>query len=100
MEKIILTTSKHTCMDLCKKAIKRLGWTIDNVKGDVIKTSTGFSLKSWGETLTIFLEDVGNNKIKLIIESVPKAQIIDWGKSPENEKMFVITLNELLEERR
>ena len=98
MEELILPIAKHTCMNIIKDVIEELGWKIEESKENVIKASTGFSIRSWGEVVTISIKGYGIDKIRLIIKSKPRAQAIDWGKSRENEIIFKETVLSFLKD--
>lgn len=48
-----------------------------------IVTSTGISLRSWGERMEIQVSEADNGT-EVYISSSPRLQLIDWGKSSEN----------------
>ena len=68
--------------------------SINKDDGEII-AYTGFSLSSWGEKITIQLTKI-KKQIRVSVSSEPKAQLFDWGKSEENEKMIIMELNKLL----
>ena len=88
MEELILSLPTDKCIEIIKNVIEELGWDIEGIKANLIRASTGFSIRSWGEIITIFIEYIEKDKTKLVIKSEPKAQLIDWGKSRENEIIF------------
>jgi hypothetical protein len=94
-EEITLHLNISDALYLCKEVIKRLGWNIEKIEGNTITTSTGFSLRSWGEIIIIHLEKIYIDEAKMYVESEPKSQIIDWGKSRENEQLFINKLSEI-----
>lgn len=75
----------------CNMYIKRK----DRARGKIIAT-TGFSLRSWGELITVEItSEEGGTKV--CVTSAPQSQLFDWGKSDENEAMLVRKIHELLE---
>ena len=94
-EEITLHLSISDALYLCKEVIKRLGWSIEKIEGNIITASTCFSLRSWGEIITIHLEKIYIDETKMYLESEPTSQIIDWGKSRENEQLFINKLSEI-----
>lgn len=83
--------------DAVLQIIRRLGWTIEskNTETREIIVSTGFSLRSWGEIITIQISEEGY-KTKVIVTAKAKAQLIDWGKSGEDERLIIGGLNDLI----
>lgn len=77
--------------------IHRLGWTIENedIMTGTIIASTGLSLRSWGESITIQAYRVGS-QTKVSVTSTPEAQLIDWGKSEENERLIIRKLEDII----
>lgn len=72
------------------QSINRLGWTIENkdtTTGTII-ASTGASLRSWGERITIQVSSAGS-QTNVSVTSKPAAQLFDWGKSKENERRII-----------
>jgi len=83
--------------DAVLQIITRLGWTIEskNTETGKIIVSTGFSLRSWGESMAIQVSSVGP-QTKVLVTSTPKAQLIDWGKSKKNERWIIRKLDNLI----
>jgi hypothetical protein len=79
------------------QAIKECDFSIEskNKERGKIIASTGFSLRSWGETINIEIAK-GKNKTRVSIFSDPKAQLLDWGKSEENEENIIKALTRRL----
>ena len=84
----------------CIKALKQLGARIETQSTEYIKASTGLSLRSWGEIIEITIYKIDRDLCKVEIRSYPKAQLIDWGKSEENEMKVISLLDNLLGENR
>jgi len=77
--------------------IHELGWAIENediMTGNIV-ASTGFSLRSWGESITIQVSKVGS-QTNVSVTSTPEAQLIDWGKSEENERLIIRKLEDII----
>ena len=71
-------------------AIKGLGWELISSDKSVgkINTRTGVSLKSWGEDVSILVTREPTGESTISVSSQASSQIIDWGKSEENERVF------------
>ncbi len=97
METNTYDTPYSQVFDTVLQIINKLGWVIEsrNPETGNIVVSTGFSLRSWGERITIQVSIVGS-QTSVLVTSAPKAQLIDWGKGRENERLFVRELNELI----
>ena len=74
--------------------INELGLSKESINKDEgeIVAFTGSSLLSWGEKITIQLTKV-KKQTRVSVSSEPKAQLFDWGKSEENEKMIIVELD-------
>lgn len=59
-----------------------------NIDEGYIECETGASIWSWGETILINVKRINSQETKIVIESSPSVQLIDWGKSKENIEMF------------
>lgn len=59
-----------------------------NINDGYIKCKTRASIWSWGETILIEVNSINSEQTKITIESSPSAQLIDWGKSKENNESF------------
>lgn len=94
MENGTYDASYSEVFDEVLQLINRLGWTVESADDDtgIIVTSTGFSLRSWSERVTIRISREGT-QTKVSVASAPKAQLIDWGKSRENERVIIRELN-------
>lgn len=82
--------------DAVLQIIKGLGWLVkseDPEKGNIIASARG-SLRSWGEVITIQIFTIGS-QTRVSVISTPKAQLIDWGRSAENERLILGELDKL-----
>lgn len=93
--KAILYKNISDTLKICKKILRELGWNVEKIEGNTITASTGFSLRSWGEIVTIHLKKIDTNTTEIYVESKPKAQLFDWGKSQDNELLFIDKLSEI-----
>lgn len=73
---------------LIAKSLQNLNYNINNIdkKQYSISASSNASIFSWGENINIHLKENINNHSIVYISSTPKAQLIDWGKSKNNEE--------------
>ena len=49
-----------------------------------IAASKGVSLRSWGENVSVVVEDDGPDRSRVKVESRLKAQLMDWGANKQN----------------
>lgn len=94
-EKTTLYLNISEALKICEHIIDELGWRLEKIEGNTIVASTGFSLRSWGEIITIHLKRTNNNETEVYVESKPNTQVFDWGKSKENEQVFIRRLNKI-----
>lgn len=88
--------SQPTMHVAIKRAIRELGWKIEEESKAKIIASTPASLASWGgETIEIMISSKANYT-RVSVTSSPNLQIFDWGKSEENIKTMLDTLENLL----
>ena len=80
------------------KAAERVGWggLADTDRG--FKFTIGINFWSWGENITIALDDAGTVTVKSVC-SFP-LQIFDWGKNRKNVQRFFACLSLLLIEQK
>ena len=66
-------------------AIQDCGFVKDSadIASGIIFASTKTSIWSWGEIIEIYVTEKENGT-EISISSIPKLQLIDWGKSSEN----------------
>jgi len=86
--------------EACKHAIYRCKFTINEENKDkgIIIASTHPTIFSWGEEIIIKIETISGMETKVTVESYPKAQLFDWGKSRDNENKIMKYLDDILEE--
>lgn len=79
------------------ESIKQLGWRLISRDRDAgkVRAETGTTLRSWGENISIYISQDAAG-IAISISSEPSFQLIDWGKSEENEKTFHEVLKKLI----
>jgi len=84
--------------DACKRAIEYYAFSIDSIdeENGIIYASSPPNIFSWGENIIVKLQQISTNNTKITVESSPKAQVFDWGKSRENERKILSYLKELL----
>lgn len=89
--------SYNKAFDCVIQAVNDCGFSIvtKNRQTGIINLSTGFSFRSWGETITIQISAF-DGIVKISIESASKAQLIDWGKNHENIDAIITTLDQCL----
>jgi hypothetical protein len=76
-------------------ATEAAGWKIrsQDPKIGVLTASTGMSIRSWGEKVSVrvYLQPDGLSAVT--VESKARAQLYTWGKTQENLDKFFATLN-------
>lgn len=82
----------------CKEAIEQCGFLFGSENQDkgVLTASSSPTIFSWGEDMVIRVQVPSHGKTKVIVESSPKAQLFDWGKSRENERRIIEYLDKIL----
>lgn len=81
--------------------IKQLDWELvsSNQEEGEIKARTGVSLRSWGEEISIFVNRESTGESTISVLSKASSQILDWGKSEDNERIFHERLKRILDEK-
>ena len=82
----------------CRRALDDLGWRLDRIGERKVVASTRASLRSWGETITVTLEEIDRYRTRVEVESGPRAQFFDWGKSVDNEERLIRSIRQELGE--
>ncbi len=49
-----------------------------------IAASKGITFKSWGENVSVLVEEDGPDRCRVTVESRVKAQLMDWGANKQN----------------
>ncbi len=62
----------------------------------VIKAHTGTSVFSWGEDITIKIEEMETGFVQVSVESDLKAQLVGWWVNEKNEKKFIQVLSVII----
>lgn len=79
--------SKHLVFTTMVEAIsnaKGLKLGVFEEATGVIRASTGVSIYSWGEFVTINITEVTPNSCRVKVQSAVKAQLVSWGKNDVN----------------
>lgn len=98
MESGTYDASYSEVFEKISKTINELNFCEESADGEdgKIIVSTRFSVRSWGERITIQISKE-DSKTRVTVCSVPKAQLFDWGKSRRNERRIIRKLNSLFE---
>lgn len=78
-----------------RQAITELGFTIKDESDSRLVVSTGFSFRSFGETVVVDIAS-GEDSVRVTVTSEAKAQLTDWGKSDDNIDAIFAQLDKLL----
>ena len=99
MDSKIFNKSFKEVFNACKTAIKKCGFIIESFdeKKGYIYASSPPSIFSWGEEITIEVKRKDAKSTEVRVSSMPKAQLFDWGKSRENERRIMESLEDMLE---
>lgn len=86
-----------TVFNACKQALENLGFDIEssNLRKGEIQATSGISFRSWGENVNIRITSISSST-KVRISSKSPAQLIDWGKSQENEEKIFDELEKII----
>jgi len=99
MVEMIFNKNYDEVFDACLKALKELEINIETSDKEN-KTITGnakASFLSWGENIQIIFEKINQYSTKIKVESSSVAQLIDWGKSSQNEESIIQTVKNIIE---
>jgi rhomboid protease GluP len=83
--------SKEEFIVLTKEAIKTLQWNVGRVGQNRIIAYKSVSMSSWGEEITIDIEQ----RLATVESKCTGSQLIDWGKNQKNVEEFVDTYTTL-----
>ena len=74
-----------------------MGFEVGDVdfENGIIEATTGLSVWSFGETITINIERISSMSFKIVIASVSDAQIWAWGKNNKNEQKILKGLSKV-----
>jgi len=64
------------------------GFSKSSISRRHIKCTTKASLWSWGESVLITITSISSTQTEISVESLPSAQLFDWGKSKDNIDNF------------
>lgn len=84
-----LTIEQFTVIAI--EAARKNDWTVGSINENIVKAYTDFSLTSYGEEITITIE---NDTVNLKSQC-STAQMVDWGKNKKNIELLVATIDEL-----
>jgi hypothetical protein len=85
--------------DASENASIDLNFSLDSEDKErgLIRVSTPMTALSWGENIVIKIEEVDKDRTEVTVNSSPKAQLFDWGKSKKNESSIIEELDMKLE---
>lgn len=87
--------SLNEVLEASIRALKNCGFVITEKGQRVVKASSGFSLRSWGEDIQVKLASTSKG-IEVKVTAEPKAQLFDLGKSEEDVSRFFSELEKQL----
>jgi len=98
IRKETFSTSVNEAFQASLDCVKKLGWEIIKQDPDLgeIKAKTGATLRSWGENISIKTIADQPSQTTISVTSDAPFQLFDWGKSSENEKLFVEQLRKAI----
>lgn len=91
-KRITVNADVNYVVNSAYQAVTQCGWKVKSTGPGFIKASTGMSMSSWGETITIQVQPVGNIA-NVEISSKANWQLIDWGKNDQNIRNFINNLS-------
>lgn len=77
--------------NLLDKTIRSLGWLVQYETEDNITASTGFSLSSWGEHVSVRYNSLGYT---VTSRCILITQCFDWGKNKSNVRRLISEINQ------
>jgi len=98
IRKEIFPISANEAFQASLDCVKKLGWEIIKQNPDLgeINAKTGATLRSWGENISIRAIADRPSQTTITVASDAPFQLFDWGKSSENEKLFLDQLRKTI----
>lgn len=84
--------------EACKIAITKYKYKLESEdkQNGIVRASTSSTIFSWGEDIIVKVKKIDAYTTNITVESSPKAQIFDWGKSEENEYKIITDVGNIL----
>ena|SRR5687768_215068 len=84
--------------DASLEALKKVGALNieEKFQDGIIEASLKSSFLSWGENIYIRIIQIHSEQTKVEVESLSKAQIIDWGINSNNEYKIIEEITKIL----
>ena len=97
-ERVRFRCSDSELLDAAEEALEDLGWSPHPVGKWRLRASTGISLWSWGERITVEVERDG----RLFVRSacIFPTQCIDWGRNRKNIERLLREVDRVFEDAR
>jgi hypothetical protein len=89
--------SRAKLTDAVQRVVANLGWKASTVTEKAMSLDVPGGLLSWGETVTLSLDDSGQGTVDLTVSSDAKAQLFTWGKNDENIEKLLAGIEKELE---
>lgn len=86
--RLSLLGSRQAARDAVVFSLDAAGWRYSEVSDGVFKAKVGLNGWSWGERLTVTLEEP--NHITIESKCVYPLQCLDWGKNKQNVDLFLV----------
>ena len=86
--------------EACKIVITKSKYKLESEdkQNGIICISTPSTIFSWGEEIMVIVKKIDTDTTNITVESLPKAQLFDWGKSEENEYRIITCVENILGE--
>jgi hypothetical protein len=85
-------------LNLVRRAVEESGLTVqdfEEIRGG-FSCTTGAGITSWGSKIAVVVEEVQASATTVTISVLPRAQLIDWGRSAGELTSIINALNRLI----
>ena len=81
-------------------AVSQCSWqiTFTDKSTGVISAKTPTNLWTWGDNVSIRIQKIDNDKVKVDVSSGTRNQVVDWGRNSRNITKYFKSLDLLLSE--
>jgi hypothetical protein len=89
--------SRAKLMAVLQRVVTNLGWKASGITEKGMSLDVPGGLLSWGETVSLAVDETDQDRVRLTVSSDAKAQVFTWGKNDENIKMLLAGIEKELE---
>lgn len=92
---VVVNADPMTALNAAAQAVVQCGWSVKGTMQDAVYATSGISLTSWGEEITIRVQ-VSGGYTYLNFQSQSAFALIDWGKNQGNVDKFMACYGRML----